>query len=105
MAETNDADGDGMLTWTEYVAGTDPTNRASFLGFTSISNAVPAGAVVRWWSVNGRNYWLERATNLLSAPAFDFVDKTNILGVAPINTETDTTATGQGSYFYRIEVR
>ena len=55
-----------------------------------------AGLVIHWSSVDGKRYRVERATNLLGE--FNVLVKTNIFGVAPLNTETDTTATGVGPW-------
>jgi len=109
---TNDAgamyeEGDAMPAWQEYVAGTDPTNPASFLGIAAFSNGLSpgaAGSVVRWSSVTGKCYRLDRATNLLAKPPFAFNIRSNIAATPPLNGETDTTATGQGPYFYRVGV-
>jgi len=49
-------------------------------------------------------YQLQRGTNLTVAPAFDTLVRTNIPGRAPLNTETDRTAVGQGPWFYRIKL-
>ena len=62
------------------------------------------GIVVRWQSVDGKWYSLERGTNLTGYPAFGTLVRTNIPGNAPLNTETDKTATGTGHWFYRIKL-
>ena len=106
--DSADDDGDGATTWQEYVTGTDPTNPASCLRIVTVSNAVPSGAtglVVRWSSATGKYYRVDRGTNLLSVPPFDFNVATNIPAMPPINTQTDTNATGNGPYFYRIGVQ
>jgi formylglycine-generating enzyme required for sulfatase activity len=51
-AEFGDQDGDGMLTWQEYIAGTNPTNRQSVLKLRDL--AVTA---------NGRQFWLSTVSN------------------------------------------
>jgi hypothetical protein len=99
-----DLDGDLADNWSEYIAGTDPTNRMSCLKLDSPApSSLPGvtGIVVRWFSATGKYYRLNRSTNLLSGFA-DF--KTNIPAIPVMNTETDTTATGQGPYFYRVIV-
>ena len=58
--------------------------------------------MVIWSSVAGKYYRLERSTNLLSIPVFDHTVRTGIPATPPVNTETDTNATGEGPYFYRI---
>ncbi len=98
-----DTDGDWMDDGAEVLAGTLPLDAASFLGLTQIvRQAGAAGVAVRWQSVDGKRYTLSRATNL--AAGFDYDVKTNILGIAPANTETDTTAVGSGPWNYRIEL-
>lgn len=100
-------EGDGMVAWKEYLAGTDPTNRASCLGIVSVSNAAPSGSagfVVRWSSVTGKYYRLDRGTNLLANPPFGFTVRTNIPGTPPLNSQSDTNATGAGPQFYRIGI-
>jgi hypothetical protein len=106
--ETEDPDGDRADNLNEFFAGTDPTNSASFLGLTAFSNLPLPGAtgtVVRWSSVAGKYYRLDRGTNLLISPMFDFNVRSNIPATAPMNTETDANATGSGPYFYRIGVQ
>jgi hypothetical protein len=103
-----DPDGDGLSNLQEYLAGTDPTNPNSCLSFMASSNQSPPGAtgfVVRWSSVTGKYYRLDRSTNLLINQPFDFNVGANIQATPPMNTETDTTAVGQGPYFYRIGVQ
>ncbi len=57
---------------------------------------------MRWQSVDGKNYTLSRLTNL---PAGVWMPLwTNIPGVAPMNTATDTTAVGNGPWNYRVEL-
>ena len=102
---SDDADGDGLSNLQEYLAGTDPTNRNSVLKIVSGAPAVGTnGFVLQWQSVNGKYYRIERGTNLLDGTPFGFLVRTNIPGVAPINTATDTTTVGNSPYFYRIRL-
>jgi hypothetical protein len=94
-----DSDHDGMGDGAEVLAGCDPLNDASYLGIEWMSRS-GTGLVVRWQSVNGRRYRLDRSTNLVSGP-WSLITS-NILGVAPLNTETDATASGMGPWMYRI---
>ena len=104
-AATNDADRDRMPSWAEYRAGTDPTNRGSFLGFASIVPAASSPWIsVSWQSVSGKFYRLERGTNLTCNPAFGILVRTNIPGNSPMNTETDKTAVDRGPWLYRIRL-
>ena len=95
-----DTDGDGLNNWREWIAGTDPTNAASVLQLASPSNSV-SGITVTWQSVNTRTYFLQGSTNL---PVFTFI-KSNLVGQAVTTSFTDTTATNDGPYFYRVGVQ
>jgi hypothetical protein len=61
-----DADGDGMNNAQEYIAGTDPTDRASVLtSSTTRTDATSAqDCVVRWPSVAGKQYVIQRSSSL-----------------------------------------
>jgi hypothetical protein len=65
-AEYADTDGDGMLSWQEYIAGTHPTNEASKLMIISqvISNGIPR---IRWLSSTAAlaPYRVDSTTNLI----------------------------------------
>ncbi|MCF7817454.1 MAG: autotransporter-associated beta strand repeat-containing protein [Kiritimatiellales bacterium] len=96
-----DTDGDGLLSWQEYVAGTDPTNPASVFKITG-NVATPQGEVIRWSSVSNRFYDLGWTTNLLEA----FVvpsGATNLPATPPENTYTNPLDNGASS-FYRVNV-
>ncbi|MFZ1074729.1 MAG: hypothetical protein WAO21_15005, partial [Verrucomicrobiia bacterium] len=58
--------------------------------------------VVRWPSVAGKYYWLERSTNLLTG--FNSVVQTNIAATAPTNAATDTAVLPGKTRFYRVGV-
>jgi len=78
-ADIQDTDGDGLLTWQEYIAGTDPTNSASVfkiidLGYQSASN------YITWYgTTNGADtpFGVYRATNLVIASPWLFI--TNVV--------------------------
>ena len=61
-----DADGDGMPNWMEYLAGTNPTNAASCLRFTSatINTNGLEGMAVNWLTAPGKTYILESQPDL-----------------------------------------
>ena len=100
-----DSDGDGMDNWREWRCETDPTNRLSLLQCIAGNRMVTStGIVVRWQSVAEKPYTLERSSNLMSAPSFTEI-ASDIIGQAESTTYTDTTAIGQGPYFYRVGVK
>jgi hypothetical protein len=102
-ADFVDTDGEGANNWQEWHADTVPTNAASALRMAGVSNA-PTGLAVTWDSVTNRNYWLERADDFGIAPSFQTI-ATNLPGVAGAKTLTDTSATNDGPYFYRVGVQ
>jgi hypothetical protein len=54
---TNDFDGDGMLNWQEYVAGTDPTDPLSYLKIDLMN--LGGGATVAFSAVSNRTYTVQ----------------------------------------------
>ena len=98
-----DSDNDGMGDDAEVTAGTSPTNAASLFDIESenSTNWNGAGIVVRWQSAHGKQYEILRTTNLASGftTIASHVDATE-----PVNTSTDTTATAEGPYFYKIRL-
>ncbi|MDB4798824.1 hypothetical protein OAH36_04420, partial [Verrucomicrobia bacterium] len=67
LAETEDADGDLFGDYEEWVAGTDPTNSASYLAITMIGNQPMGLITLEWPSVANRLYTLYKATSLSDA--------------------------------------
>lgn len=97
-----DADHDGASNLAEWVAGTNPTNTASCLRLPAPLVTASNGLVIRWPSVAGKTYRLERATNLLAG--FNAVVRSNIAAMPPTNSETDTASLAAKARFYRILV-
>ncbi|MGA2240861.1 MAG: S8 family serine peptidase [Verrucomicrobiota bacterium] len=97
-----DADHDGMSNLAEWLAGTNPTNASSYLRLMARPSGNTNAFVVRWPSVAGKYYRLERATNLLTG--FNSTVRTNIAATAPTNTETDTAVLPGNARFYRVGV-
>lgn len=102
MAST-DSDGDGVNNYSEWRAGTSPTNSTSVFRIMGFTNS-PTSATVTWQSVAGRNYWIERATNLGPVPSFQVI-ATNIPGVGGPKTYIDNTANSVVPNYYRIGVQ
>lgn len=99
--ETGDPDADGQETWQEYATGTNPTNaRSVFAVNPAATPLADGGLVVRWSSATGRQYRVERATNLEAG--FDRVLQSGIQGRPPENTYTDRTAHAFRELFFRV---
>lgn len=101
----DDPDDDKVPTWMEYWSGTDPTNKVSCLGCTAPEPTVGGaeGIVLRWSSILGKWYDVQRGTNLMDIPPFVPVI-INVEGLAGFTTVTDRTATANSPYYYRITV-
>lgn len=82
--------------------GNQPDQRHSCLRLIALPSSNPNVFVVRWPSVAGKSYRLERATNLLTG--FNSVVQTNIAATAPTNTATDTVVLPGEARFYRVGV-
>ncbi len=101
-ADAADPDADGHTTWQEWRCQTDPTNALSALRLLS---ATPGGndVTVRWQSVVGVTYFLERSTNLASSPCF-LPLASGIVGQPGTTSFTDTNAASLAPLFYRAGV-
>jgi hypothetical protein len=68
-ADNVDADGDGMLNWQEYMAGTNPTNTLSKLvfGTTGLNTGGLPGVALNWLTAPGKTYTLEASAALQGA--------------------------------------
>ncbi len=101
---TDDADGDGVNNYLEYVSGTDPTDPNSIFGVTgveSISSEEDTPFVIRWNALPGRVYNVYWTYNLRYVP-FE-----NISGELrwPINSHTDRVDRIGDQGLYQIDVR
>lgn len=104
-ADFADTDGDGMNNWQEWIAGTNPTNPASVLQmFSPAPSTNSSGISIRWQSVKGKSYFLQRGTQILPQHPFSLL-QSNIAGQSGTTTYKDTTATNAGPYFYRVGVQ
>ena len=100
-ADFQDPDHDGMNNWTEFLAGTDPTNAASVLALLPPA-ITSSGVLLTWQSVPNRSYALEKATDLLARPCFSCV-ASNLPGATGITSFTDTNSTTTTLYRLRLQ--
>jgi hypothetical protein len=99
-APNADPDGDGMSNASEYIAGTVPTNAASLLRITNVTETAQ-GTTVTWGGVVGKRYQLWSRLNLGTATW-----QTAGSPFPATNTTTrafEATATN-GFRFYRVQV-
>jgi hypothetical protein len=96
-----DADGDGANNLQEYLAGTDPTDPKSVLrvGTQQSDSTQSQDCVVRWPSVAGKNYIIERSPSVF-APTWSQISTT--AGTGSDMEYHDTT--GGAVRFYRVRV-
>ena len=63
---TNDTDGDGVSDYSEYVAGTSPTNASDYLQLTGMTVTNGTNVHLVWTSEETRFYDIDKRTNLIS---------------------------------------
>ncbi len=95
-----DADQDGTSNWTEFVAGTNPTNSLDFLGFERISRS-GTNCILEFQSRAGRLYGIQRSP--LLSPATWSLIKSNLAGT-DLLLSVPIGMSGIES-FYRLQVR
>ncbi|HTV42050.1 MAG TPA: choice-of-anchor Q domain-containing protein [Candidatus Sulfotelmatobacter sp.] len=99
-----DLDGTAFDVYEDWIAGLNPTNPASVLAmFPPPATNNISGLTISWQSVSGIFYNLQRSTNLSAQPAFQTIH-TNIPGQTGTTAYTDTSATNDVPYFYRVNV-
>ncbi|MEI6892812.1 MAG: thrombospondin type 3 repeat-containing protein [Pontiella sp.] len=99
-ADYEDTDGDGLLNWEEYYAGTDPTDASSVLAFNSMT-VDGADVVLIWQSVEGKSYSILTHTSL----TFPNVGTVASGIVATSNETSYTISSGSGdAVFYEVGV-
>jgi hypothetical protein len=100
-ADLADTDGDGANNFNEWNSGMSPTNSLSVLRMLTplvSSNAV----VIRWQSVRGQTYFVERSTTLWREGPYQII--ATIIGEEGTTTFTDTGVVGVEVFFYRVRV-
>ncbi len=104
-ADFLDPDGDGLNNWQEWVAGTNPTNAASVLKLSApVPNQLPRGWNVRWQSVAGKTYCLQRSPTLSDPAGFTTICS-NLTGLPETTAWFDATGTNGARFFYRVGVQ
>ena len=97
-----DDDGDGVPTWQECLAGTNPTNASSVLRIAGLTNQAP-GRVVYFTTATNRQYALEYTTNLAGGAWTNLPGQTNVWGTGAVMPLGDTNT--DAVRFYRIGLR
>jgi hypothetical protein len=100
-ADYTDADADGINNWQEWRSGTDPTDATSLLRLLGPA-FTKQGLTVRWTSVSGLRYFLERGTNLSASSFLPLA--TGIVSQPDTTTFRDTNVLDSGPVFYRVGV-
>jgi hypothetical protein len=96
LVDDVDSDNDGLLTWEEYVAGTDPTNTASVLAMQAIE-ITNNQAILSWASVSGKRYGIKRCTDLLDPLWEDWA--THLAGRGAETAVTSTVSRVSNAFF------
>ena len=86
-AATNDADGDGIPAWAEYIADTNPTNALSYFHILNVSKST--GLAMSYPSSASRKYTLYYRTNLAAGCWTNVPSQTGIPGSGGVDTLTD----------------
>lgn len=101
-----DSDGDGFSNEDEYLTGTDPTNAASKLGFSSISpgtGTASADFVLTLPTLAGRSYRVEWSNNLTSG-SWTTLGGTIIGTGSPIEVRDTGVRATAAKRFYRLSL-
>ncbi len=99
-----DSDGDSFDDYSEWRAGTVPTNVLSYFDFIAEgTRSVPTGYQLQWNSITNRSYRIEVSTNLMGNPSFAVL-KTGVPGMEGTTEFIDIHANEKEQAYYRIHV-
>ena len=97
---TEDYDSDGYNNYSEFISGSQPTNKNSVWEADAVRQSV-GQYVITWPSKAGRWYTLRRATNIVNTVTYTVVSS-NIAATVPLNTYTDAPPSTVATYYYRV---
>jgi hypothetical protein len=97
--DADDTDADGASDADELAAGTDPADPDSVFAILPASRQTELGPEIRWHSVAGKSYQVQRAAAL--GQAFETVSGL-LPATPPVNEFIDENAPKEGELFYRI---
>jgi hypothetical protein len=99
-----DKDGDGLSNLQEFLAGTSPTNSASFFGITAIAREAN-NIRVTWMTAAGKTNALERTAGVAGSFTNNFAGITNIVTTGTSTNYVDIgAATNVPAFFYRVRL-
>jgi hypothetical protein len=102
-ADNADPDHDGVPNWSEYLAGTDPTDAKSFLHLQGVRKDSTSTAIAfNWLSAPGKTYRVETSPSLSNGPWTVLAN--DLIGDGKIQQWIQTNPTAS-SQFYRIALQ
>lgn len=97
-----DSDNDNYIDYSEFIAGTNPTNALSLLVMDSFTSGTNANEyVIQWQSASNRTYRITSTDNL-SVGNWDTTNATGIAATPETNVTTVTSSLSPA--FFRVEV-
>jgi len=98
-----DLDGDGMTDLTEILSENDPDFAKSIFAAEILPTDGTDGITIKWACVKGAKYTVFRSQNLTGGEFHALTQATDLLASSTgYMTYKDTSATGNGPYFYKI---
>jgi len=95
-----DHDGDGMSNLSEYLAGTNPTDKESYLRIV-MARIIPGAEIsIQWTAIIGKTYRVQYKDSLSSTEWTNFSG--DVLAVSTIVEKADNTPMTSSQRFYRV---